>query len=1125
MTATSVAPSRQMFSAFGQPTRSPSPAVNPFATNSDGGGSSFGLDGAGDSSWSKRNKRSSRRADQSDNEGKRKVNNPFQDKDANASDGGNKNGKNGDEKKKKGADLKNQANGVDPRKKPMPVNKRGNGHNPFGATRPQGSRPSSSSSTDINDTTSVPESHQSNNPHARKVFEQLRKDGISPPQWPSQPGNPKNKTEVTKFREKYEAYRDKVRVSLTKAGLIDDPEKRKTLQDAISFKGICEEMCPEYEKITRINEMDVHQPEKNPKTTFPNTQRMVKKLARSAAGQEAPLPMDVRSIAALRRTLDYLIDDLLQNDQNLPIYHSFLWDRTRAIRRDFTFFSSLTSEEMKDQVYVLENIARFHVTALHLLSQEGKAPQDFVEQQELEQLGKALLSLRDLYDDCNEQSVVCANEAEFRAYYLVFHAFDPNIIETLQRQWKPNLWRDSDEVRTAVSLVEALQNTQHFHGPLNDAPSLAASAAYHTYFRIIEDPKVSYTMACFAECHFPHLRRSILTTVKKALARPRESSKDVTTAVLNKFLRFDTIQQAIDFAELHNFEFGQCEEDPSDLSRQYLILDNRKPLPHHRLQHHFSQKLVEKKRGSRTLPDLIHQSVLEDPNAPKPLSNGSVEESLFVSDTEAPITQAPSSTTPRPLASFSSPAGGSGNNSAFNGNQGMTPLPRPAPSSPGTPLLQSSSTPSVLGLASTSSPTTSREQKPASLPPAPPPSSPPPPPRDLMGEFTKWYVEGDGGLIEDFRTFMLDNMLQGVFRKFQKDEEKKKQQEAEEQAVAKADKFRVYNLSLKYFYRWRETARELRLRQLRRSGRDQMRSYYEAQRAMQLKQQKEAARQAAKERAELAEVNHAEEFRDLLKRRKPSKRQAKNALLASGVLSGVNNEAAAVAQIVEKAPSVSGSVSSSQSTNLSRSSNTKGVSKTQLLREKLLGGDPSPGFRRSLPPMSSRGSNSPDPRTRVSGVSERWRLKAMGIVQMPDGTALPESLANDARYRTERYSRVGSMGPPTTGVVRRASIADLTRPDGQRLLSGSGDHVDHGTTEALATKNKRKRSTGDDGEISAASKANAHKRVMSDAQNLISELRAMREEMEESTSWFKDQNERLQSEIESRGSTPWDESI
>ncbi|KAF7542617.1 hypothetical protein G7Z17_g11421 [Cylindrodendrum hubeiense] len=1341
----------QMFSAFGQPTRSPSPAFNPFANNPDGATSSFGLDSAGDASWAKQNNRSSQLANQGDNTGKRKANNPFQqDKDVNLSDGGNK-GKNGDERKKKNADSKkNRANGVDPSKKTLPQNARGNGLNLFAATRTQGSRPTSSSSADLDDNP-VPEPYHSNDPHARKVYEQLRKDAINPPQWPSQPGNPKNKAEVTKFREKYEAYRDKVRASLTKAGLIDDPEKRKTLQDAISFKGICEDMCPEYEKITRINEMDVHLPEKNPRTTYPNTQRMVKKLARSAAGQEAPLPMDVRSIRALRRTLDYLIDDLLQNDGNLPVLHSFLWDRTRAIRRDFTFFSSLDPEEMKTQVYVLENITRFHVTALHLLSQEGKAPQDFVEQQELEQLGKALLSLRDLYDDCNEQGVACGNEAEFRAYYLIFHAFDPNIIETLQRQWKPNLWRDSDEVRTAVSLVEALQNTQHFHGPLKDAPSLAASAAFHTYFRIVEDPKVSYTMACFAELHFPHLRRSILTAVKKALARPRESSKDVTTTVLNKFLRFDTFQQAIDFAELHDFEFGECEENPSDLGRQYLILDNRKPLPHHRLQHHFSQNLVEKKRGSRALPDLIHQSVMEDPNAPKHEPNGSVEESLFVSNAEKSTTQASisagatstgaSTTTPSPFASFGPPAGGLGSNGALNHNLGTksngllptsgsafqqapsqpTPFPPPttlgankpvinpfasaqpqttpsilngtpanttfnaqgqsgasngavlspfatsfAPASkpaakspfaldstgtqpatpgglsafsaqpqtatpigqqsetksstaqaipstateplktpginlipptpksassafsfpptgsgpltsgilgntappastgfqpslgtslgkpsptpptvgkspavstplpalgttsspkpafpfPGTSSLPPAATPSILGLNSTTAPASSHVQKPAS-----PPPPPPLPPRDLMGDFTKWYVKGDDGLMEDFQGFMLDNILQSVFRKFQKEEEKKRQQEEEEQAIAEANKFRVYSLSVKYFYRWREIARELRLSQLRRSGRDQMRSYHEAQRAAQLKAQKDAARRAARERAELAELNRPEEFMDMLKHKRPSKRQAEDALLASGVLSGVSNEQAAVARIVERAPSVISSVTSNQS-KLSRSSTVKSGSKTQALREQLLG-DRSASFRRSLPPMSSGGAGSSDPGTRVSKVSERWRLKAMGIVQMPDGTALPESLANDVRYGKKRYSGIGSMGPPTSGVVRRASIADLTRPDEQRSRAGSREYVNHRTTETAATKNKRKRPTEDngDGTEKATSKANSHKRVMSDAQNLISELRAMREEMEEGASWFKDQNERLQSENVSRGSTPWDQSI
>ena len=473
----------------------------------------------------------------------------------------------------------------------------------------------------------------SNDPFAKKIYECLHRQGISPPAWPSQPGNPTNKQVMTKFREAHEEYRGKVRAALTKAGLIDDPNKRKALRDAIEFKGICEEMCPEFEKITRITELDVVFAEKDQSTGYADTTRMVKKLARSAAGQEAPLPMDVRSIPSLRRSLDYLVNDVLKNDGNLPVVHGFLWDRTRAIRRDFSFFSSLSAEELQTQVYVLENIARFHVTSLHLLSQEGKAPEDFVEQQELEQLGKALLSLRDVYDDCNQQGINCENEPEFRAYYLLFHGRDPSILEMLQRQWKPHLWRDSDHVRTAVSLVEALQNTQDFHGPLKGGPSLAASGPSLAYFRIVKDPKVSYTMACFAECHFPHLRRSILQTVKRSLARPKDPAKDVSAMTLNRFLQFDTVDQAITFAELHDLQFVPDPQNPNNKESQILVLESRGRLPHRRMQHQFSQTMVENKRGSAALPTLIHQSVYSDPNAS--VQSQTTEGSLFVQDNES----------------------------------------------------------------------------------------------------------------------------------------------------------------------------------------------------------------------------------------------------------------------------------------------------------------------------------------------------------------------------------------------------------------------------------------------------------------------------------------------------------
>lgn len=507
----------------------------------------------------------------------------------------------------------------------------------------------------------------SNDPHAKKVYEQLRKDHITPPAWPSQPGDPKNKAQMAKFREQYEEYRSKVRASLTRAGLIDDPSKRKTLRDAIDFKGICEDMCPEYEKITRITEHDIPSPEKDPQTTFASTTRMVKKLARSAAGQEAPLPMDVLSIPTLRKTLNYLIDELLRDDENLPTLHGYLWDRTRAIRRDFTFFSSVTTEEVKIQASVLEDIARFHVTSLHLLSQGGKAPEDFVEQQELEQLGKALLTLRDIYDDCNAQGSPCVNEAEFRAYYVVFHANDPNIMETVQRAWRPSLWKDSDVIRTAVSLVDALQNTVDFHGPLQGGPSLAASGAHNAYFRIVEDPKVSYTMACFAECHFPQLRRSILQNVKRALARPKEATHDVTATDLNKFLRFDTVQEAIAFAELHDLDFQPSQQNPADRDLSCVVLSNKTHLPHRRLKHQFSRRFVEAKRGDRSLPDVLHHTVFGDATPMSRNLRVADEGSLFVQD------EAPKPTPSMPPVPEKNPFGGFGQPSTNGGLLGNPP--------------------------------------------------------------------------------------------------------------------------------------------------------------------------------------------------------------------------------------------------------------------------------------------------------------------------------------------------------------------------------------------------------------------------------------------------------------------
>lgn len=381
--------------------------------------------------------------------------------------------------------------------------------------------------------------------------------------------------------------------------------------------------------------------------------------------------------------------------------------------------------------------------------------------------------------------------------------------------------------------------------------------------------------------------------------------------------------------------------------------------------------------------------------------------------------------------------------------------------------------------------------------------------------------------MNEFETFMVESIVQKVFNKFQKDEEERLRREKEERDNAEAKRFRVYNLSLKYFYRWKKNAREKRLRQLRRSGREQFRAFREAQRAAQIREEQETAQRIATQKAELAALNRPDELTAIIRNNQRNKRKAEEALLASGVLSGVTNERRAVSAIfrneyrrLSPTPSMNGSQGMrSRSGSVAGSAmSIEGGSKTRALREKLMGERPG-RFQRALPSIS--GDSSPPEKSRTSKVSERWRLKAMGIVQMPDGTALPESMADEIRrgFKKDTSSRASSL-------IRRASItsAASVRPQSPLAFKSLGDR--NFSDNALSMHHKRKRSMDIDDEIVKGGivDADPHKRVMSDADILLQELRSMRQEMEEGTTWFKSQNGRLQSEIMSRGGTPMDES-
>ncbi|KAI0552108.1 SAC3/GANP/Nin1/mts3/eIF-3 p25 family-domain-containing protein [Xylaria curta] len=1038
---------------------------------------------------------------------------------------------------------------------------------------------------------------------ARKIQQQLSKDRIKPPQWPANPGSHTQRQAMENFRESYKTYREKARKSLIRAGLIDDPDQRRTLQQALDFRGISEEMCPEWEKITRIIEYDVRNPEKAPDDSgdlVATPSLMVKRLARSAAGQDAPLPMDVRSFATLRATLDYLIDDLIPTDSLLPSKHNFLWDRTRAIRIDLSVQKyNLTPDERTDLVYCLETIARFHVTALHLLSQDGFAAEDFSEQQEIEQLGKTLISLKELYDDCVEQGIECANEAEFRGYYIVFNARNPSIKETVEG-WGTRLWNTSG-IRTAMCLVESLQNTWTLQGPLNPhAPTELALGAAAMFFSIVSSTEISYTMACFAEIHFNDVRKSILQIVRKSYTRPRDGPKDITPAFLKERLRFDTEDEAIEFAQKHGIVFGQ------DGTHRYAILNTRQPIEEPRVRHAFSRSIVERKRSGHPLPFVIHQTVYQEggdsgdsgEGGDEPAVVNQEETGLFVTDAEntpfdtpdlardsesdridattalpssppAVVNDQPPDPTPlfgastkpslfswsdagaKPLGAGAGAATATSTTTVSSGFLEPPPPPPPAAaaaaparpqnfSAPNRSLFEQAPPPVAMinsGIATglnllASSPTPnsttppsghvthitghSEEESPASPPstlsspePAKPSNLGPKassvaipaiamPKKDLMADFTRWFVLADRGLMKDeLEPLAVEHLLRITWEEFKTAEKERARQEEDEKSWAEALKFRRYSLKVTFFYRWRDITRKRRIVKRIRLEKEKARLWNSPESVMEREMAERAKKEEAiREAKELVERRTRERAQEMTRMRESTRSQQslEDALLATGVFNGLQDERAAARHAaaardddvdpesdispaerlrlrsenqrrrrhglppLKRFPEARAPKPGTKTARLRAIASGAGRDSLSMSTSSLRNSTFSSSYRSSLGFNHSRVSKS---RPTVS--DPYWRMKANGMVLMPNGEYLHETLALPMLREGKRFPGLGDYGlPPEESFTPSQSppagldsmpgsaSSSLTRFRGNNQTSGS-------PSEFGEAKHKRKR--------------------------------------------------------------------
>ncbi|GAA5986269.1 hypothetical protein JCM11641_004873 [Rhodosporidiobolus odoratus] len=381
--------------------------------------------------------------------------------------------------------------------------------------------------------------------------------------------------------------REAQRVAAIKSGLIPDPSKPMRLDQATDFQGTCEEMCPEWEREEREYQNNVDPLERYPGTTRIDPSRAVKAFHRPAAGNDAPLPSDVRPPAILSSTLDYLFHILLPLHP-LATTHPFLRDRTRSVRQDFT----VQNVRGGSAVEAHERIARYHILALGVLREQS----GFSESQELEQLRKVLKSLNEFYDDARLSSLSSSdpsassfpNEAEFRAYNLLTHLRDPDIIWSTELL--PPAVFSHPLLQTALRLHRLAQKSNL---PRGERASLNASSRF---FKAVSGPSVPFLFACILSTHFGEVRRNAIEVLKAAFLKQHSA---YPLRSLAKILGCDG-EEARDICR--QLGVGVVRDEKG---REGAEVHKGAVLKAVTLKPHVSQRLVEAKRGQTSYSDII----------------------------------------------------------------------------------------------------------------------------------------------------------------------------------------------------------------------------------------------------------------------------------------------------------------------------------------------------------------------------------------------------------------------------------------------------------------------------------------------------------------------------------------
>lgn len=334
--------------------------------------------------------------------------------------------------------------------------------------------------------------------------------------------------------EQFQKKRDIERSKMESLGLVDAENTRKKLDEAIIFRGSCYDMCPTFERIRRSLENNVKKLEKDPLTNKISRTRAVKAFSRPAAGQPPPLPSDVRPPTVLTTSLDYLVETALDE---LPEAQSFIWDRTRSIRQDFTYQNYCGPEALE----CTERIVRIHLLVLHVMAGNSI---EYSQQQEIEQLNKALQTLMEFYEVYRSNGTPCSNEPEFRCYALISHFRDPE----LQRDIPKDIISDP-HIQIALKMRGLISQSNIMErGHENVAGCLNL---FTTFFQLCRSGSTPLLLTFLLETKFNEIRFYAL----KAMSRCYHShGKPLFLSQLVSMLGFDNEADAVEYLNYWDLE-------------------------------------------------------------------------------------------------------------------------------------------------------------------------------------------------------------------------------------------------------------------------------------------------------------------------------------------------------------------------------------------------------------------------------------------------------------------------------------------------------------------------------------------------------------------------------------------